>query len=87
MQQAGDDLGRPLRLRIRVRSFDAMCQMVSAGLGIAVLPKASVQPLLSGMDLQQVRLNDEWAKRKLLIGARSFDTITRPVRILMDHLL
>lgn len=87
MQSAADDLGRRLRLRIRVRSFDAMCQMVSAGLGIAVLPEASVRPLLLAMDLQQVRLHDEWARRKLLIGARNFSTMTRPVRVLMDHLL
>ena len=31
-------IGRRLRMRIHVRSFDAMCQMVAAGLGIAVLP-------------------------------------------------
>lgn len=87
MQSAADDLGRRLRLRIRVRSFDAMCQMVAAGLGVAVLPKASVWPLLSSMDLHQVRLKDEWARRKLLIGARNFVSMARPVRILMDHLL
>ena len=40
-------IGRRLRMRIHVRSFDAMCQMVAAGLGIAVLPdaaRAAVQP-------------------------------------------
>ena len=39
-------IGRRLRVRIHVRSFDAMCQMVAAGLGIAVLPDAAVQPHL-----------------------------------------
>jgi len=29
-------LGKSLRIRIQVRSFDAMCQMVAAGLGLAV---------------------------------------------------
>ena len=38
--------GKRLKLRIQVRSFDAMCQMVAAGLGIAVLPDGAVEPHL-----------------------------------------
>lgn len=87
MQYAAEELGRRLRLRIRVRSFDAMCQMVAAGLGIAVLPQAAVQPLVAAMDLRQIRLSDEWAYRRLLIGARNFSAMPRPVRLLMDCLL
>jgi len=87
MQDAAEELGRRLRLRIRVRSFDAMCQMVAAGLGIAVLPEAAVQPLLAAMDLRQVRLRDDWARRRLLVGARNFSAVPRPVRLLMDCLL
>ncbi|MEY4751928.1 MAG: hypothetical protein RIQ60_4142 [Pseudomonadota bacterium] len=34
-------IGRRLRVRIHVRSFDAICQMVAAGLGVAVLPQAA----------------------------------------------
>ena len=40
---ASGRLGVPLRIRIRVRSFDAMCQMVNTGLGTAVLPGTAVQ--------------------------------------------
>ena len=37
-------LGRALRIRIQVRSFDAMCRMVAAGLGVAVLPERGDPP-------------------------------------------
>jgi DNA-binding transcriptional LysR family regulator len=79
-------LGRRLRLRIHVRSFDAMCQMVAAGLGIAVLPDAAVQPHLKSMNLKRIDLTDAWVVRELLIGARDLTALARPVRLLLDHL-
>ncbi|MDB5998342.1 MAG: transcriptional regulator, LysR family [Rhizobacter sp.] len=80
-------LGKRLRLRIQVRSFDAMCQMVAAGLGVAVLPDAAVQPHLRSMGLRKIDIRDDWVHRKLLIGARDFAALARPVRLFMDHLL
>ncbi len=81
------NLGRGLRIRIHVRSFDAMCQMVAAGLGIAVLPDAAVQPHLRSMGLRRIELADPWVERELLLGARDLAALPRPVRTLADHLL
>ena len=80
-------IGRRLRVRIRVRSFDAMCQMVAAGLGIAVLPDAAVQPHLRSMALARIELADGWVERELLIGVRDSAALPRPVRLLLDHLV
>lgn len=80
-------LGRSLRVRIHVRSFDAMCQMVAAGLGLAVLPDAAVQPHLKSMGLRRIELEDAWVERELLIGARDLKALERPVRALLEHLL
>jgi DNA-binding transcriptional LysR family regulator len=80
-------MGRALRVRIHVRSFDAMCQMVAAGLGLAVLPDAAVQPHLASMGLVRLALTDAWAERELLIGARDLQALARPARLLLDHLL
>jgi DNA-binding transcriptional LysR family regulator len=79
-------LGRALRVRIHVRSFDAMCQMVAAGLGIAVLPDAAVQPHLKSMGLRAIALTDPWSERELLIGVRDAGALARPVRLFIDHL-
>jgi len=78
--------GKPLRIRIHVRSFDAMCQMVAAGLGIAVLPDRAVQALLKALGLRRIELGDPWAHRELLLGVRDPAALARPVRKLLDHL-
>ena len=77
---------QPLRIRIQVRSFDAMCQMVAAGLGIAVLPLAAAQPLVHALGLRKIDLTDAWVDRELLLGARDWTVLARPVRSLLDHL-
>ena len=77
---------KPLRIRIQVRSFDAMCQMVAAGLGIAVLPLAAAQPLGQAMGLRLIELADDWVERELLLGARDLGALEKPVRSLLEHL-
>ena len=79
--------GRRLKVRIQVRSFDAMCRMVAAGLGVAVLPDAAVGPHLRSMGLRAVPLRDAWARRGLLAGARDLAALPRPVRAWLDHLM
>ncbi|MEJ8853010.1 LysR family transcriptional regulator [Variovorax robiniae] len=79
-------LGRSLKMRLQVRSFDAMCQMVAAGLGVAVLPRDAIQPHLRSMNLRQIALQDAWASRRLLIGVRDANAVPRHVRLLIDHL-
>ncbi len=79
-------LGAPLRIRIHVRSFDAMCQMVAAGLGIAVLPEAAARPLAKAMGLRMLDLGDAWVERQLLFGARDFAALARPARTVFDQL-
>ncbi len=78
--------GTPLRIRIHVRSFDAMCQMVAAGLGIAILPSGAAQPLARSLNLRQIELTEPWTDRELLIGARDLSSLARPARSLLEHL-
>lgn len=52
LQSEADALGRRLKQRISVRSFDAMCRMVAAGMGVAVLPRDAVVPLLTALNLR-----------------------------------
>lgn len=67
---AAMSVGKRLKLRMQVNSFDAVSHMVSSGLGIALLPKASAMPILKGMNLGWRPLQDEWAKRRLMVGIR-----------------
>jgi DNA-binding transcriptional LysR family regulator len=79
-------MGRQLKLRIHVRSFDAMCQMVAAGLGVAVLPAGAVHALVRSLNLRQIPLKDAWARRQLLIGVRDPGALPRHVALLVEHL-
>ena len=48
-----------------------MCQMVAAGLGIAVLPELAVQPHLRSMGLRNIGLRGTWTERTLMLCARN----------------
>jgi DNA-binding transcriptional LysR family regulator len=86
LQAETEALGRRLKIRIHVRSFDAMCQMVAAGMGVAVLPQGAIQAQLKALPLKQIELLDDWASRRLLIGLRDAAAVPRHVRLLIDHL-
>ena len=34
-------IGKPLRLRVQLRSFDAVCRMVEAGVGLGIVPETT----------------------------------------------
>lgn len=70
-QQAALAAGRPFRLRMQVRSFDAVGHMVASGLGIAALPKAAALPIIKAMKLSWRPLSDSWARRQLKIAVRT----------------
>ena len=61
-------LGRPLRTRIRVHSFDAVCSLVAAGAGIGVVPRLAADMHARLRRLHCVTLTDSWAERTLLLG-------------------
>lgn len=70
-QQAALAAHRTLRLRMQVRSFDAVCHMVGVGLGIALLPKAACLPMIRAMKLAWRPLADPWARRTLLVATQA----------------
>ena len=77
-----------LRLKIRVRAggFDAVMRMVARGAGLAIVPLAAVRRQALDRSLKCFALNEEWARRKLLLCARSFDALPGYARALLDAL-
>jgi len=78
--------GQVQRLRIRLRSFDAVCRMVEQGVGVAVMPEAAAQRCRRSMAIGVVRLADEWALRQLVICARRFDALPLHAQRLAERL-
>ena len=71
LQQSAQQMGTPLRLRIQVRSFEAICRMIHTGMGIGVLPEQVVRNYLPALDVAMVPLTDVWARRELARRAQS----------------
>jgi len=61
-------LGRQLRTRIRVHSFDAVCSLVAAGAGLGVVPRGAADMHVRVRRLSRVALADAWAARTLRLG-------------------
>jgi len=78
--------GRPLRLRVQVKSFDVVARLVQAGLGIGVLPEAAIHAFAGSMGLRLVPLTDAWATRRMSVCIRHYAALTAPARAVVDHL-
>jgi len=77
---------RPLRLRIQVRSFEAICRMIHTGMGIGVLPEQVVRNYLPALDVAMVPLTDVWARRELKLGVRNLESLSVTARQMLEHL-
>jgi len=82
-----EKLGKQMRLRIQVRSYDAMCQMIAVNLGIGVLPLEACAPQIKALDLKVVHLDDSWSNRNLLLAIKSNTTQPPAAALLSQHLL
>jgi DNA-binding transcriptional LysR family regulator len=79
-------LGVRLQVRARLRDFDAICRMVAAGVGVAVVPEAAARRCAQSMPIAPLAIRDDWANRRLVICARSFKDLPKPAKLLVDHL-
>jgi DNA-binding transcriptional LysR family regulator len=79
-------IGRPLRLRVQLRSFDAICRLVECNVGVGIVPETTVQRTSRNMAISSVRLADPWALRELTICVRDIDALPPYARQLVDHL-
>ncbi|WP_407524651.1 LysR substrate-binding domain-containing protein [Methylobacterium oryzisoli] len=78
-------LGRPLRLRIHVPSFDAICRMAQAGMGLGTVPERVFTLLGPPMQLTAVPLTDPWAWRCLSLVVRP-GGLSPSAALLLRHL-
>ncbi len=78
--------GRPLRLRVQLRSFDAVCRMVECGVGVGIVPATTAARAAKTMALAVVDLTDDWAQRDLTIVVRAEGDLRPYARALVDSL-
>ncbi|MDY7560711.1 LysR family transcriptional regulator [Pseudomonas sp. 10B1] len=86
MIKAASDAGRSLKLRMEVSSYDALCLMVQAGIGIGILPQGSVD-IYAIEHAKTLALDEPWATRELIMCVRSREALSVTARLLFDHML
>ncbi len=79
-------IGRPLRLRIQLRSFDAVCRLVEKNVGVGIVPETTAKRAVKSMAITPITLTDAWAVRDLTICVRSFAELPSYARELVTHL-
>ena len=78
--------GRPLRLRVQLRSFDAVCRLVEQGVGVGVVPQTTARRAAQTMALDIIELTDDWAMRELKIVVRDLAALRPYARALVERL-
>ena len=79
-------IGQPLRLRVQLRSFDAVCRLVECNVGIGIVPETTARRVARTMAIVAVELTDPWAARELTICIRNLDELPPYARQLVEHL-
>jgi DNA-binding transcriptional LysR family regulator len=78
--------GRRLKLRVRLPGFDAVCQVVGSGIGVAVLPATAARRYQRSTAIRIIPLVDTWAPRRLTICVRSLAVLPAQGQRLVEHL-
>lgn len=78
-------LGRPqARPRVQVNSFEALCLMAAAGVGVGVVPQSAATRYGRAMDIAVVALTDAWAERRRYVVMPQGATLAGPVQDLVE---
>jgi len=70
------ETGGRLDVRIEVRSFEAVCRMVSAGVGVGLVPLGAVPAGTSRGSLAVIELDEPWAQRDLKVCVRKREALS-----------
>jgi len=87
MLQRALERGRTLNARLQVRGFDAIAQLVDAGLGVALLPAAVAERFARLFAIEVRPLAESWARRDYLMAAQRQDVLPAVVQRFIDSLL
>jgi len=79
-------LGRHLNVRIQVRSFEAVCRMVGAGVGIGLVPRSAVPSVGMREPPVIVALDEPWAQRDLQVCVKNRAALSGFAAALVDKL-
>ncbi len=87
LDRVAHGMGKRVNRRIEVSSIDAVCRMVEAGTGVAIVPRLCAQRYARSENLRFVRLQDDWARREISLVHPSHRTLPAFSQALVRHLI
>ena len=79
-------VGRRMKLRVRLSSFDSVARMVESGIGVAILPESAARRCQRSMAIRIVPLTDGWAARHFTVCLREFRSLPPHAKWLVEYL-
>lgn len=86
MRAEAEGAGRTLKARLSVRGFDAIAQLVEAGLGVAVMPATTAERLARLHAVKVLALAEPWARREYRLAVRRQEKLPTVVQRFIDAL-
>lgn len=78
--------GRPLKVRVRAPSFDAIARLVAQDVGIAMLPEVAAIRFARELSVAIVTLDDAWANRELRVCVADPTLLSPHAELLLSYL-
>ncbi len=76
----------PLALRIRMKTFEGLCDMVAHGVGLGIVPQGIASRHRRVHGYRTVPLMDDWARRRLCLCFRHWQELPAATQSLLLHL-
>lgn len=86
LKKAAQAARREIEYGVHLQSFDAVCRMVQADMGVAILPRDAVSIGEDGLPLVCVPLIDKWAIRSFQIASRPDEFLSAVTRSFVDYI-
>jgi DNA-binding transcriptional LysR family regulator len=80
-------INRRLHIRILMGSFESMCRMIEAGVGVGVMPESTARRHARGTGLHLIQLDNPWAVRERLVVYRELDALPACARAFVSALV
>lgn len=87
MAQQAQRLGKSLHQSIQVQSFEAMCRLVAAQQGVAILPKVVATGFRQPAAFRLLALDDDWAQQRQMFVCTRHGSLSAPLARFVQHLL
>ncbi|ARP90665.1 LysR family transcriptional regulator [Bordetella genomosp. 9] len=86
LEDIASGLGKTIMQRVHVNSFEAVCRMVAAGVGVAVVPRGCMRHHSQPNALRVLKIEEPWAQRERLLCRQRGRDLPHYAEKFIEHL-